>query len=1075
MCESIDGSVDTRAGGGMVASDNGATHPCESCGIDLLPRARFCDVCGAPVSPQSLAGEHKQVTVLFADIVGSMRLAAALDAERLREIVTELFNGAAAVVQRYQGTVDKFTGDGLMALFGAPLALEDHPVRACIAALEIQAVTKHLGAEVQRRDGVALQLRIGLNSGGVIVGEIGSGPGRYTAIGHTVGMAQRMEAAAPVGGVLCSYSTSCLVEEAARLGPVEGVAVKGSDEKVPARLLLGVESDRIVVGRNEGLMLGREAEMNQLADIFDAKGGLVGIVGAPGLGKSRLIGEFTAVARRRDADIVIARCDAHTTALPFRALSRFLRAMFKTDGLNDPDAREQTLAQCGDALPTPECPDSQILFDAMGIADANVPQPAVSFDGRRRRLVDIMLNVVRARTTRTVFTLEDAHWIDAPSDDVLADFAAELGATTSMFITTYRPEFHGVLHQRCDQSIVLEPLTDVVAARQVAQLLGDDPLLDHLARRIAVAAAGNPFFAEEIVRDLAGRGVLTGSRGAYRLMDVVDEIAVPATVQAVLAARIDRLPADAKSMLNAAAVIGAHFDMDILLAVVPDAEPASVADLVSNEFIDQTRFVPRQRYCFRHPLVRAVAYESQLSANRARTHHILASAIAVRDPGAVDENAALIAEHYQAAGELADAYRWHMRSANWLRPRDLAAARTQWESARRIADRLPDDQRDVGAVRIAPRTMLVSTAMYVGNDFDADENYLEFRSLAVQNGDLVSLAVGTAGRVMSLSLNDNKVPEAVTLAAELETLIGGIDCDVATRSIVLTAIAFARFTNCEFDAALRVMDAIMALPQSESTMELAVAETIGGYIEICRGNSVCGRLHLREGTARARALGPVSHAILMVYSSTLVALGMYEPDEFVEEMRDGLRRAESFGDICGLITAQCAYGTVLLRAQSSSPGEAIDVLHRAKSNIQKHNVFTLALGITGADLAADAARNGRRDEAIDDLRALFLLHNDRGFRVFADCAGEALVGLLIDRGRPDDLAEVRHMIDEWQRGGPDIPAVGLVYLKSQVLLAAAEGDSVGYAQLASQYLELCERLDARGRIADARLMVDRIT
>ena len=188
----------------MVSPVSEATDRCVSCGNDLRVKARFCDACGSPVSPYSATSEHKQVTVLFADVLGSMKLAASLDAERLQEIMNELFNRAAAVVQRYQGTVDKFTGDGLMALFGAPAALKDHALGACISALEIQAVTKELATEVLRHDGVALQIRIGLNSGDVIVGEIGSGPGRYTAIGHPVGMAQRMEAAAPPCGVLRS-------------------------------------------------------------------------------------------------------------------------------------------------------------------------------------------------------------------------------------------------------------------------------------------------------------------------------------------------------------------------------------------------------------------------------------------------------------------------------------------------------------------------------------------------------------------------------------------------------------------------------------------------------------------------------------------------------------------------------------------------------------------------------------------------------------------------------------------------------------------------------------------------------
>jgi adenylate cyclase len=238
----------------MGSSDEGSVNRCGSCGHDLRAGARFCDACGCPVSPSSrptpTPSEYKQVTVLFADVVGSMRLAAAMHPERLQAVMQELFNRAAAVVQRFGGTVDKFTGDGLMALFGAPVALEDHALRACITALEIQSVTKDLSAEVLRSDGVDLKIRVGLNSGQVIAGDIGSGPGRYTAVGHPVGMAQRMESAAPPDGVLCSQSTARLVDWSAELGPSTAVHVKGSAEPVLAQQLLSVQSDRMVLGRS---------------------------------------------------------------------------------------------------------------------------------------------------------------------------------------------------------------------------------------------------------------------------------------------------------------------------------------------------------------------------------------------------------------------------------------------------------------------------------------------------------------------------------------------------------------------------------------------------------------------------------------------------------------------------------------------------------------------------------------------------------------------------------------------------------------------------------------------------------
>jgi adenylate cyclase len=1059
-------------GGGLAAS----RLVCGSCGAEPSPKAKFCSECGKPLNKVTQPAEYKQVTVLFADMVGSMKLATVLPTERLRDIMNELFNRASAVVQRYQGTVDKFTGDGLMALFGAPVALEDHAPRACISAMEIQSVAQKFADEVFRRDGVRLQLRVGLNSGQVIAGEIGSGPGRYTAVGHPVGMAQRMEAAAPAGGVLLSLSTARLVEDAAQLGPSEDVVIKGADTPVSARRLLAVESGPTIVGRNEGAMVGRDADLGRLHGILDTgRSHMVGVVGAPGLGKSRLIGEFSAIAAHRGAQVVLARCEAHTTTVAFRALSRLLRAMFSVDGLSGVDARAHALAQCGGIL-TSGSADAQILFEVIGIADPDAPPLQVSVDGRRRRLVEVMSQAVLARSTRILFVLEDAHWIDAPSDEVLADFAGAPKATSSMFVTTYRPEFRGALQQHADETITLEPLTDAVAVQLVGQLVGNDPSLASLAERIAVAAVGNPFFIEEIVRDLADRGVISGSRGHYRLVGAVDEIGVPATVQAVLSARIDRLPAEAKAVVNAAAVIGTRFDVDTLHALLPDAASSALAHLVSAELIDQTEFVPRQRYCFRHPLVRTVAYESQLSATRAQAHRRLASAIEARDPAAVDENAALIATHLEAAGEFADAYRWHIRAAEWLRPRDMRAARAQWVSARRIADQLPDDHDDVIAMRIAPRTMLISTAFFVGSDIDADERYREFCDLTTQSGDQRSLAIAAAGRIMSLTLNDNRVPEAAALASELEDTLNGLDCEaVAEIDIILISVAFARYATCEFNAALPVIDAILARSHDEPTIESAGAVALRGVIEICRGDYQRGRRHLREGTEQASRLAPVSYAQILTYSGVTAALGLDQPDDLVDEMRDTLRRAESFGDISGIIAAQWAYGTVLLRAEHAARDEAIDVLERAHTSIQKHKVLTHALAIVGTDLAIDAAHRGGRDQAIDELRAMVALHMSRGNQVFVGCAGEALIELLIDRRSDDDLTEAHRIVDEPQARRSGIPAMDLWWLKSCALLANAEGALDSYTALAQQYLELCEKLDARGRLAEARRMISAIT
>ena len=240
---------------------------------------------------------------------------------------------------------------------------------------------------------------------------------------------------------------------------------------------------------------------------------------------------------------------------------------------------------------------------------------------------------------------------------------------------------------------------------------------------------------------------------------------------------------------------------------------------------------------------------------------------------------------------------------------------------------------------------------------------------------------------------------------------------------------------------------------------------------MCLGNSESGRQNLRRGMELSPVLSPVSYAIIQSFSALVVAMGIYEPDELVDDMHEVLRRAESFGDICGIIDAQFAYGTVLLRASGAERDEAMEVLERARTNIDKYSVQTNTLPVIVADLAGDAASKGRRDEAIDDLRALFALHVENGIRFEVGCAGEALVRLLIDRGRAEDFAEAHQLCDEWQVRRPDIPAADLWWLKSRALLAEAEGDSDLYAELSKEYLALCEKLDARGLLAEARRMV----
>ena len=441
---------------------------------------------------------------------------------------------------------------------------------------------------------------------------------------------------------------------------------------------------------------------------IDGHGAVVTVVGSPGIGKSRLVREVAAMAAARE----VSRCSAPTAnrtpaTIPFHVVARLLRAAIGVRGLDGPAARDRVRSRVPDADPE----DLLLFDDLLGIADPEVELPKIDPDARRRRLTALVNAASLARKSPAIYVIEDAHWIDEVSESMLAEFLTVIPQTPSLVLVTYRPEYRGALSRVAGaQTIALAPLSDSETAALVAELLGPDPSVGGVVTMIAEKAAGNPFFAEEIVRDLAERGVLRGNRSAYVSTADAAEVSVPATLQATIAARIDRLDPAAKRTLSAAAVIGSRFSRGLLetLGIDPVLE-----DLVGGEFIDQITFTGQPEYVFHHPLIRTVAYESQLKSDRAELHRRVAAAIESRDPAAAEENAALIAEHLEAAGDRHAAYGWHMRAATWATNRDIAAARLSWERAQTIADALPAEDPNRAAMRIAPRTMLCGTACRV--------------------------------------------------------------------------------------------------------------------------------------------------------------------------------------------------------------------------------------------------------------------------------------------------------------------------------------------------------------------------
>ena len=512
---------------------------------------------------------------------------------------------------------------------------------------------------------------------------------------------------------------------------------------------------------SESTLVGRECELATLAAMLDrsmgGRGSVVAVVGPAGIGKTRLAREAVQLAKSRGVEVVVTFCEAHATDVPFRVVARLLRAVGQVRGLGDQTARARVRERFADADPE----DMLLLDDLLGIADPAVALPKIDPDARRRRLTGLINTAQLARTRPAMFVIEDVHWIDEVSESMLADFLAVIPQTQSMVLITYRPAYHGALqHVAGAQTVALAPLSDAETSMLVAELLGPDPSVGEIAEMIAGRAAGNPFFAEEMVRELSERGVLIGERGRYTHRTDVGEVAVPATLQATIAARIDRLGPVAKHTLAAAAVIGSRFSADLLASLGIDP---SIDELVHAELIDQVRLSPRAEYAFRHPLIRTAAYEAQLKSDRAELHRKLAAAIEDREPESVDQNAALIAEHLEAAGYLHATYGWHMRAATWATNRDITAARRSWEHATRIADALPAEDPNRAAMRIAPRTMLCGIAFRI-HEHVAGARFDELRELCTAAGDKASLAIAMAALVLDHILRVGK-PRQVVFSA----------------------------------------------------------------------------------------------------------------------------------------------------------------------------------------------------------------------------------------------------------------------------------------------------------------------
>ena len=679
---------------------------CAACGEAARSGTRFCRKCGQPLtqdqvsaltvatripSPASytprhlaeriltskaaLAGERKQVTVLFADLKSSMELLADRDPEEARKILDPVLEHMMEAVHRYEGTVNQVMGDGIMALFGAPLAYEDHAVRACYAALRTQELVKQYAEEVQRKQGLPLHIRVGLNSGEVVVRSIGSDLRMdYTAVGQTTHLAARMEQTAMPGSILMTAETLRLAEGYVQVRPLGSVHIKGLAEAVEAYEVIGARPvrTRLQAATARGLtsFVGRDGELDQLRKTLEwahaGRGQVVGVIGEAGVGKSRLFREFTRANCTQGWLILESGAVSYGKATPYLPVVDLLKAYFRIEVRDDaPKIREKVT----DKLLTLDEALRPTLPAFLALLDVPVEDPqwqSLDPPQRRQQTLDAVKHLLlrESQSQPVLLVFEDLHWIDTETQALLDSLVDSLPTARMLLLVNYRPEYEHAWHRKTYyQQLRLDPLPPASAEELLQVLLGNDPSLAPLKRLLIDWAEGNPFFLEELVRTLVESGVLAGEPGAYCLARPFESTHVPATVQAVLAVRIVRLPPEDKRLLQVAAVIGKDIPYPLLSAIadLPEGElREGLARLQSAEFLYEASLFPELEYTFKHALTHEVAYSGQLAERRRALHARIVEQIEARFPDRLTEQVERLA-HHAVRGEVwvkAVAYSW---------------------------------------------------------------------------------------------------------------------------------------------------------------------------------------------------------------------------------------------------------------------------------------------------------------------------------------------------------------------------------------------------------------------------------
>jgi class 3 adenylate cyclase/tetratricopeptide (TPR) repeat protein len=994
---------------------------CANCQSELPGDAKFCLECGEPVaarasasrfskpetytpkyladkiltSKSALEGERKQVTVLFADLKGSMELLADRDPEDARKLLDAVVARMMEAVHNFEGTVNEVRGDGIMALFGAPLAHEDHALRACFAALRMQETMKRYAQEVRRSDGLLVQIRVGLNSGEVVVRSIGSDLRMdYSAVGRTTHLAARMEQLAAPGSIQLTAETLGLVEGFVQVAPLGPVPIKGLAEPIEVFELVGASAarTRLEAASRRGLtrFVGRNPELEQLRDVLDqarmGRGQVVAVVGEPGVGKSRLFWEFTRSRRLQRWLVLESASVSYGKATAYFPVIELLRGYFEIDTRDDPrKIREKVTGK----LLTLDESLKPVLAPLLALLDVPVdeaPWNALDPRQRRRRTLDAVRQLLlrEAQEQPLLLIFEDLHWIDGETQAFLDILIESLPAARVLLLVNYRPEYrHGWGSKTYYRQLRLDPLASENADELLDVLLGPDAALVPLKQLLIGRTEANPLFLEECVRALAETGALHGKRGEYRLARSIDQLKLPATVQAILAARIDRLALKEKRLLQAAAVIGKDVALPLLLAVADAPEPevrAQLTRLQAAEFLYEV--IPDLEYTFKHALTHEVAYQGLLRDRRRTLHARITETIERLSGERIAEQAERLA-HHALRGELWEKAIAYLRQAG-LRAMARGAYReavANLEQALKAVRRLPEARETTELT--FDIIMDLRGALSSLGDWARSGDYLnESVALARSLGDQLRLGRSTAFMVLRCVISGD-YNGAVRFGQEALTI-------ARTRgypSIEVVATSYLGITHLvrgELSEAVTLLERNVALEGDQRTEHFGAPAIPSAYSGAALADvlSELGRFDAAIGHAQAavQIAETVDHAHTLYFG--LFALGLAHlrrgdlPRAF-HVLERGLELSRTLQDANRTSMAAAALGAAYAladRAEEALPliAEAIEVFRRREIHFRPAYIL-LCAGITCLSV-------GRVDKAANHAREALALTRRLGAR-----------------------------------------------------------------------------------------------